>query len=705
MENQFSAKNVAHDLMIGPYDYSVILNWTYGSARNISSDVLHESVDGPQATISPLGVVTAALVTFLLSSRGAFKIKHVFDYEIILLGAVLMATVIVTLPLFAILALYRKIVFCLLKMRSHSFISLMEGPDAIWNLEDPSQPIITVLAEIEAEGAECLLKALREAILKAALVNPKLIWKRRYSCMGYSYWQTCSDLSFLKEHVHWMPLTKQNLEDQVSLTELQAFVSNISHQGFPEDNTCWEILVSRHRLIMSNEEPSSVFPVLFRIHHSLGDGVSLLELLMNSLSVVKNKQTQNNSCKANFEKIEYIDVFENSRYQHSLIGIVNTEKRTNMGNINEENKDCVLKQQMREVSSRKKSLEVEFKRGITEIFISEGQIKFAYNQVLSDYKKKATLFSSLIEKVNYLPSFAKNLQRARMLIYSLQTIKKSCETSILNAHKISGKKLIAWYTDSSDGSTFYQVKGIKSKVKGVRFTDVVLTAISRAIGKYLKNKNAFLPNCTSVVVPIYMRPYFNYHAYKMKSNKSVKNMKNECRKTLDFEKENIVDDYHICGNNKLKNSFSLGILNLPIITGFKANCTSHLKNVTQNVNFMHQSGQFEINSFILKWIANLLPAPLLNKFLQLIGPNTMVVSNLVGPTEILFLAGYRLKNIYFWVPQRNNTAISVSMLSYCNRLQLGIMIDKTVMNTSEEVQCLLHEVITEVANLAEQNAH
>ncbi|GLG98276.1 Uncharacterized protein GBIM_04860 [Gryllus bimaculatus] len=83
----------------------------------------------------------------------------------------------------------------------------------------------------------------------------------------------------------------------------------------------------------------------------------------------------------------------------------------------------------------------------------------------------------------------------------------------------------------------------------------------------------------------------------------------------------------------------------------------------------------------------------------------MVVSNLVGPTEILFLAGYRLKNIYFWVPQRNNTAISVSMLSYCNRLQLGIMIDKTVMNTSEEVQCLLHEVITEVANLAEQNAH
>lgn len=57
---------------------------------------------------------------------------------------------------------------------------------------------------------------------------------------------------------------------------------------------------------------------------------------------------------------------------------------------------------------------------------------------------------------------------------------------------------------------------------------------------------------------------------------------------------------------------------------------------------------------------------------------SLVASSLPGPAEPLALAGRRITEVLFWVPQSGTIGTGVSMLTYCGRVQYGVMADRAL---------------------------
>jgi len=64
---------------------------------------------------------------------------------------------------------------------------------------------------------------------------------------------------------------------------------------------------------------------------------------------------------------------------------------------------------------------------------------------------------------------------------------------------------------------------------------------------------------------------------------------------------------------------------------------------------------------------------------------TAVMTNVPGPSEKLYLAGARIEQQMFWVPQSGNIGMGVSILSYGGGVQFGLMTDKGLVPDPEKI--------------------
>lgn len=64
---------------------------------------------------------------------------------------------------------------------------------------------------------------------------------------------------------------------------------------------------------------------------------------------------------------------------------------------------------------------------------------------------------------------------------------------------------------------------------------------------------------------------------------------------------------------------------------------------------------------------------------------TAVMTNVPGPQQALYVAGARLNQPLFWVPQSGDIGMGVSILSYDNRVQFGLITDKGLVPDPEQV--------------------
>jgi hypothetical protein len=55
---------------------------------------------------------------------------------------------------------------------------------------------------------------------------------------------------------------------------------------------------------------------------------------------------------------------------------------------------------------------------------------------------------------------------------------------------------------------------------------------------------------------------------------------------------------------------------------------------------------------------------------------TAVMTNVPGPQQALYMAGARLRQMLFWVPQSGDIGVGVSILSYDGGVQFGLVTDK-----------------------------
>ncbi len=75
-----------------------------------------------------------------------------------------------------------------------------------------------------------------------------------------------------------------------------------------------------------------------------------------------------------------------------------------------------------------------------------------------------------------------------------------------------------------------------------------------------------------------------------------------------------------------------------------------------------------------------------DKILDLLASKaTAVMTNVPGPQEALYLAGAKLREPLFWVPQSGDIGMGVSILSYDNKVQFGLITDKNLVPDPERI--------------------
>ncbi|HNL42124.1 MAG TPA: WSD1 family O-acyltransferase, partial [Ottowia sp.] len=64
---------------------------------------------------------------------------------------------------------------------------------------------------------------------------------------------------------------------------------------------------------------------------------------------------------------------------------------------------------------------------------------------------------------------------------------------------------------------------------------------------------------------------------------------------------------------------------------------------------------------------------------------TAVMTNVPGAQQPLYFAGARLRQPFFWVPQSGNIGMGVSILSYANQVQFGLITDRRLVPDPERI--------------------
>ena len=57
------------------------------------------------------------------------------------------------------------------------------------------------------------------------------------------------------------------------------------------------------------------------------------------------------------------------------------------------------------------------------------------------------------------------------------------------------------------------------------------------------------------------------------------------------------------------------------------------------------------------------------------GKGTAVMTNVVGPSEPVYMAGTPIKRSMFWAPTSGHIGMSISIFSYCGEITIGLMVD------------------------------
>jgi WS/DGAT/MGAT family acyltransferase len=198
--------------------------------------------------------------------------------------------------------------------------------------------------------------------------------------------------------------------------------------------------------------------------------------------------------------------------------------------------------------------------------------------------------------------------------------------------KLGVRKRVAW----ADPIPLDEVKAL-SKILGCTVNDLLIAAVSGAFRSYMLAEGQALNSTTEVraTVPVNLRP-------------------------LEHAKE-------------LGNHFGLVFLSLPV--GI-SNPLERVYRVNERMNEL-KSGRQATVAFGLLSALGMAPPVLQKPALDLLSNKaSAVLTNVPGPAEPLFLAGGRVRDMMFWVPQTGTVGVGVSILSYNGQIFFGLITDR-----------------------------
>jgi len=200
--------------------------------------------------------------------------------------------------------------------------------------------------------------------------------------------------------------------------------------------------------------------------------------------------------------------------------------------------------------------------------------------------------------------------------------------------KPAGTKHVAW----SEPLPLEEVKVI-GKALGGSVNDVLMASVAGAIGSYLRAKGDDVPHKTELraMVPVNLR--------KPGQEKN------------------------------LGNSFGLVPLVLPIGIDDPLGRLAEVKRRMDELKGGYQA----LIAMVLLGVLGTTPKQMQSEIQNFFAKKaTAVMSNVPGPQAPLYLAGSKLDQIMFWVPQSGDIGVGVSILSYNGGVQFGIVTDEAI---------------------------
>ncbi len=197
------------------------------------------------------------------------------------------------------------------------------------------------------------------------------------------------------------------------------------------------------------------------------------------------------------------------------------------------------------------------------------------------------------------------------------------------------------------------LKDVKAigKALGGTVNDVLLTAMAGGLRRYLQGRGEKVDGLNfRAIVPVNLRP---------------------------------IED-----EPRLGNRFGLVFLSLPI--GI-ADPLSRLHELNRRMNGLKGSLEAPVAFGILNAIGTS-PEPIQDLVVNIFGTKgTAVMTNVMGPTEPLYLAGAPLEALMFWVPQSGRLGIGVSILSYAGKVWMGVITDEGLVPDPDTIVSGFHE--------------
>ncbi|WP_150910974.1 wax ester/triacylglycerol synthase family O-acyltransferase [Marinobacter halotolerans] len=217
---------------------------------------------------------------------------------------------------------------------------------------------------------------------------------------------------------------------------------------------------------------------------------------------------------------------------------------------------------------------------------------------------------------------------------------------------LSGRKQVAW----ADPLSLAEVKVCARALKGTA-NDVLLCAAAGAIQKHFNNTGEIPPECgIRVAVPFNLRPL----------NQPI---------------------------DTLGNQFGLVLVSLPVEV---VNPIMRFRQIQDNMNRLKRSYQAQVTYSLLDLFGRG-PDVLERRALSLLSEKaSAVLTNVPGPKEHVYLAGAKLKQPMFWVPQNGNIGIGMSIFSYAGTVQFGITIDRSISVDPEAAMEYFRDSFTEL---------
>jgi diacylglycerol O-acyltransferase / wax synthase len=133
---------------------------------------------------------------------------------------------------------------------------------------------------------------------------------------------------------------------------------------------------------------------------------------------------------------------------------------------------------------------------------------------------------------------------------------------------------------------------------------------------------------------------------------------------------------------KLGNHFGLVFLDLPI---GEANPLRRLEHVAENMRMIKSSRQAVMTFGVLAALG-MTPLAVQRFALDLFSRKaTAVATNVPGPQMPLYLAGCKVTDQMFWVPQTGGIGMGISILSYNGQVHFGLITDAKSVNKPDEI--------------------